>query len=119
MPQDQTRPLRTWLAAGTALVLLVSLLVAGIQANIEGPVILFLLIFQIPLFVPTAIYYFGATGPRAAWVCGIILAGLTIPLALLVPILDEPPYFLVGTVLFLTLISSIVGAVISRSQRVR
>lgn len=119
MPKDQTTHVRTWFAAGTALVLLVSLVMAGVQANIDGPIILFLLVFQIPLFVPTAIYYFGATEPRAAWICGLILAGLTIPLAFLVAILEEPPYFLAGTVMFLTLISSVVGAVISRSQRGR
>lgn len=116
---DQTRVLRLWFAGVTVIVLLASLVVLAARSNIEGPVAIVLIIFQIPLFVPAIVYYFGATEPSAAKVCGMILAGLTLPVAFLVGIMEEPPYTLVGGVFFLTLISSIVGAVISRSQRGR
>lgn len=107
---DAGRQTRRWIASVVAVTMLVCLGVVAIKSNIDGPAILIVIVFQLPLFLPTAIYYRFVKGRRAVLICGTILITFTIPMALFVAILKEPPYFVVGLVFFVTLIASIVGA---------
>lgn len=100
---------RAWFAGVTAAVLL-----ACVLAGTESAALIPVLVGVSPLFAPTAIYYFLVKDPKAVLWCGIVLAGLTIPTALTLLAASEPPYALVGLTFFLTLSSSIAGALLPR-----
>ena len=107
---------RNWIAAAVTVTMLICFVAATAVRDIEGWTALIVLIFQLPLFVPTAIYYRFVKGQKAVLVCGVLLLALSIPAAVSTVILDPPPYFWMGAAFFLTLITSIVGAVAGRSR---
>ena len=106
------RRLFAGVTAGTILLGTLAVVIAGGGNLLEaGP----FFIVSIPvLLAPTAIYYYKVHSPKSVLVCGVILVGLTVPTLILAFTVGSPWEFYAGVAFFVTLISSIIGAFMSR-----
>lgn len=108
---------RAWFAGAIAVVLLVCEVGGFIRAGLEPAVALVGVVVQVPLFIPTAIYYFFVRSPKAVVSCGIGLAIFTVPVgAILLQGSDPtlPQTIFGGMSFFMALMTSLAGVVHGR-----
>lgn len=111
--------MRKWFGGATAIALLLCYIAAAVVRGIEPGIEVFLMLFQVPFFIPSAIYYLRVSQPSAVLICGILLVAFTVPPAILtVLMVDEWRFAASLSVLafVITLISSSVGAFFSRQS---
>lgn len=101
-------------ALGAAAPILLAYLVTVILGGATFPEALLVLVAFLPLFLPSAVYFFWVTHPASVIVCGVILVALTAPPWLLV-CSGDVQHFSGGALFLATMVAVTIGASVSKT----